>query len=234
MTKESEPDLIGELALFRALQGEARREIARLCTWTSHGPDVEILGDSELSTDIFFVVRGEVTAKNYSAAGREVTLNTIGRGQMFGEFSAIDGQPRSASVRTVGNAVVARMTSTAFRNLLARHPEMSLVFAEHLVAKIRALSKRVFEYSTLSVSNRVRAELLRMCRGQMDADGGTSIDPAPTHYELATRLSTHREAVSRELNHLASRKMIELGRRRIRVLDVKRLEASVEEAEFDA
>jgi hypothetical protein len=67
-----------------------------------------------------------------------------------------------------------------------------------------------------------------MCQGQLDKEGGASIDPAPTHYELATRLSTHREAVSRELSYLSSRKVIALHRRRIYVVDVARLRASVE------
>jgi CRP-like cAMP-binding protein len=234
MVRERDLDLMGELALFQSLDTEERRLAARLCTWTAHDADVEILGESEHSTDIFFVVRGEVVAKSYSASGREVTFNTIRAGQLFGEFSAIDGQPRSASVRTVGKVVIARMTSTAFRDFLARHPGVALVFAEHLVGKIRALSKRVFEYSTLSVRYRIRSELLRMCQGQPEKEGQVSLDPSPTHYELATRLSTHREAVSRELSYLAARKVIKLDRRRIRVLDLKRLQASVEVTELES
>ena len=232
MVKETDLNLIGEQALFRELELHDRQLAARLCTWTTHPHDTEILSESEVSTDIFFVVRGDVVAKSYSASGREVTFNTICSGQLFGEFSAIDGRPRSASVRTVGNVVIARMTSTAFRDFLVHHPSVALLFSEHLVEKVRALSKRVFEFSTLSVRYRVRAELLRMCRGQKDESGQVSLDPAPTHYELATRLSTHREAVSRELSYLAARKVIKLDRRRIRVLDVKRLEASVEASEL--
>jgi CRP-like cAMP-binding protein len=228
MDKETEANLIGEIALFGGLTIDDRRLAASLCVWTKYGPEVEILSESEDSSDVFFVVRGEAAAKSYSATGREVTFNTIGPGQMFGEFSVIDGQPRSASVRTTVSAVIARMSSAAFRDFLARHPGVAIKFAEHLVRKIRALSKRVFEYSTLSVRYRIRAELLRMCQGRLDTEGGASIDPAPTHYELATRLSTHREAVSRELSYLASRKVIALHWRRIHVIDVARLKASVE------
>lgn len=228
MGNETELNLIGELALFSGLTVEDRRMATNLCAWSTYGPEVEILGESEDSSDVFFVVRGEVTAKSYSASGREVTFNTIGPGQMFGEFSAIDGQPRSASVRTTVSTVIARMSSAAFRDFLSRHPGVALEFAEYLVGKIRSLSKRVFEYSTLSVKYRIRAELLRMCQGQLHKEGGASIDPAPTHYELATRLSTHREAVSRELSYLASRRLIALHWRRIHVIDVARLKASVE------
>jgi CRP-like cAMP-binding protein len=233
VSKEAGRDLIGELGLFGGLTIEDRQVAANLCVWVTYGPDVEILGESERSTDIFFVVRGEVVAKSYSASGREVTFNTIGPGQMFGEFSAIDGQPRSASVRTARSTVIARMSSPSFRDFLARHPGVALAFAEHLVGKIRGLSKRVFEFSTLPVRYRIRAELLRMCQGQLDKEGGASIDPAPTHYELATRLSTHREAVSRELSYLASHNVLALHWRRIRVIDVSRLEASIEAAEYE-
>jgi len=234
MVRERDLELIGELVLFQALEMEDRQIAARLCTWTTHDPDVEILGESERSTDIFFIVRGEVVAKSYSTSGREVTFNTISSGQLFGELSAIDGQPRSASVRSVGKVVIARMTSTAFRQILGRHPGVALAFAEHLVGKIRSLSKRVFEYSTLSVRYRIRSELLRMCQGRPEEGGQVWLDPSPTHYELATRLSTHREAVSRELSYLASRKVIKLLRRRIHVLDVRRLQASVEATEMDS
>lgn len=226
-------ELVGAIELFSGLDEEDRRAVAAQCTWASYGPHVEILGEGEESTDIFFVAEGEVSAKSYSASGREVTLNTIGQGKMFGEFSAVDGRPRSTSIISLSAAVVARMTSQAFRDFLSRHPGVALLFAEHLVAKIRLLSNRVFEYSTLSASNRIRAELLRMCGEHPSGNGAISIDPAPSHYELATRLSTHREAVSRELSFLASRKVIELGRRRIRVLDRERLIALTEAQETE-
>lgn len=226
-------DLVGAIDLFKDLSETDRRTVAGLCSWASYDPGQEIVGEGESSTDIFFVADGEVSAKSFSAAGREVTLNTIGPGKMFGEFSAVDGQPRSASIITLSNATIARMTSQAFREFLSQHPGAALLFAEHLVAKIRLLSNRVFEYSTLPACNRIRAELLRMCDHRTDDGGAISIDPAPSHYELATRLSTHREAVSRELSFLASRNVIELGRRRIRVLDVARLTALAEAREAE-
>lgn len=226
-------ELVGAIDLFKGLGDEKRRFVATQCAWATYGPHVEIIGEGEHSTDIFFVAEGEVSAKSYSASGREVTLNTIGLGKMFGEFSAIDGQPRSASIITLSSTTIARMTSQAFRDFLSQDPGVALLFSEHLVAKIRLLSHRVFEYSTLSASNRIRAELLRMCGENAISDGAVWIDPAPSHYELATRLSTHREAVSRELSFLASRKVIELGRRRIRVLDRDRLIALAETRETE-
>lgn len=65
-----------------------------------------------------------------------------------------------------------------------------------------ALTTRVYDFSTLAVKNRIQAELLRLAN-LVPKDGKSArIFPAPTHGEIASRVSTHREAVTRELNRL--------------------------------
>ena len=110
-----------------------------------------------------------------------------------------------------------------FRGLIASHPELGLRLAEHLVQKIRIYTNRIFEFSTMDVRHRICAELMRMV-GDGQHDGiRCTIEPAPSHYQIATRLSTHREAVSRELASLASQGILEAGRQKITVLDIPRL-----------
>ena len=77
--------------------------------------------------------------------------------------------------------------------------------------------------------HRIQLEILRLCdRGKTEGNRCT-INPAPTHYEIATRTSTHREAVSRELSQLAQQGILEVGRRAIVVADLKRLRSMVDE-----
>jgi CRP-like cAMP-binding protein len=52
--------------------------------------------------------------------------------------------------------------------------------------------------------------------------------PAPTHYEIAARIGSHREAVTREINRLELEKVLEIGRRSIRITDLERLKATEE------
>lgn len=70
--------------------------------------------------------------------------------------------------------------------------------AQQLAGHVRRLTTRVFEFSTMAVRQRLRAELLRLAKPAASADTGV-IASLPTHAELASRISTHREAVSREL-----------------------------------
>lgn len=193
------------------------------CRLRQHKKNAEILRKNDDSTDIFFVIEGEVIARSFSEEGKEVSFTTIRSGELFGEFSAIDGQLRSASIAATEDSLIAQMTSRDFRELVLTTPELGLRLVELLVAKSRRLSQRIFEYGTLPVRARVQRELVRLYDSR---DAGTSdnlIQPAPSHYEIATRIATHREAVSRELGHLVSENIIELGKRKIKVRDIDRL-----------
>jgi CRP-like cAMP-binding protein len=197
--------------------------IGRKCHWQRHPKGVEIISEREKSTDIFFIVEGRVAAKGYSPEGKEVTYTELERGEVFGEFSAIDQKPRSAAIETLEESMVGRMSSEDFRDLVMNVPPVGLHLAELLVKKNRFLSNRIYEFSTLAVRQRVCSELLRRATERNEGDKEFSISPAPTHYQLATMIGTHREAVSRELSALSAKGIVEVGRKKITILDLQRL-----------
>ena len=111
---------------------------------------------------------------------------------MFGEFSAIDGLPRSASVTALTNCLLARMSAAKFFELLRSNGTVSTRLVEALVAKIRQMSERVFEVSALALRERVRRELLRLAVDGTHFGNSVVIRPAPTHYEIAAHRVTPR------------------------------------------
>ena len=82
-------------------------------------------------------------------------------------------------------------------------PTVTLEVLTQLVKRTRTVTRRVYEFSTLHVDNRIQAEVLRLATLAGRVGKGARIAPAPTHVEIASRVSTHREAVTRELNRLA-------------------------------
>ncbi len=219
--------LLKEVSIFSGLDQEHLERIVEQCGWNRVEKGCEVLQETDPTSDVFFILQGAVSAKSFSLNGKEVTYSDIRAGQMFGEFSAIDRMPRSATVCATEDSVIARLSSDDFRAVLSVHPEVGVAFAEHLVVKLRKLTQRVFEFSTMSVRHRIYAELLRLCDGQ-GVDGETvTIEPAPTHYEFATRISTHREAVSREFSQLEAEGVLAVSRKRIAVLDTDRLRGKI-------
>ena len=92
------------------------------------------------------------------------------------------------------------------------------------------MTARIFEFSTLPVNSRVQAELLRLVRqaGARNGEPGSVI--LPTHAEIAERISTHREAVARELSRLSGIGLIERRGRALLVRDVGLLERMIMDA----
>jgi CRP/FNR family transcriptional regulator, cyclic AMP receptor protein len=90
-----------------------------------------------------------------------------------------------------------------------------------LVADARALNERATEHANFDVRHRLCAELLRLSR--TTREGRVVVSPPPTHAELAARISTHREAVTKILNALARDGLIERTPGAIALRDVAEL-----------
>jgi CRP-like cAMP-binding protein len=188
-----------------------------------------IIAHDEESRDVFFVLEGTARATVYSEAGRTVAYRDIEPGQIFGELAAIDRRKRSATVMAIGPIVVARLGDAAFRELVDARPSFRWALLSHLSAQVRRLSDRVYEFSTLVVRKRLIRELIRLA--EPEEKNRARIDPAPKHLDLAAQISTHREAVSREMSALAKRKLIEKRGRALVLLDVAALTELAEEEE---
>jgi len=91
----------------------------------------------------------------------------------------------------------------------------------------------VLEFSTLMVQNRIQAELLRLAADSGQRDGQALLSPAPSLSDLANRVSTHREAVSRELSRLGAVGLLRRERGDLRITDIARLAMLVREARGD-
>ncbi|HET7717579.1 MAG TPA: Crp/Fnr family transcriptional regulator [Bauldia sp.] len=210
------------IGLFEQLTDEALERVVARSTVTTRPRNSQILSVRDESNDVFFILEGRLQVKNYSEHGREFIFSEIGGGQIFGEFSALDGLPRSASVVAMEDSVIARMRAPDFLALLRSDFDLTLRLLRLLTGKARGLSDRIFELIALNARDRICFELVRLAGAGVRDGERVMIRPAPTHYEIAARIGSHREAVTRELNHLEARGYLELGRRQLVILDMTR------------
>ena len=226
--KEPHYTLAG-IAIFAGLPSQALERVHQLCSWRRYEPGEPIVDYLDASDEVFFVSTGEVCVTIYSIAGKAVSFRNLGPGDIFGEYAAIDGEPRSASVEARTSCLIASMSASAFRKLLQSEPAVAHALIKSLVRNVRTLTKRVYEFSTLAVNNRIQAELLRLASLGLREGKSARLDPAPTHSEIASRISTHREAVSRELTRLSRIGIIGRQSGTLIVLDLDRLAAMLHE-----
>ena len=206
--------------LLRTLSPAEIRVIDRRCSWRHCEPQEHILEQQAQDTAVYFVTRGTVRAVIYSGDGKEIIFRNLGPGEYFGEFAAIDRQPRCASIVALTRTTVAMMPACLFMELMTKHPDIGVTVATELVRLIRGLSERVVEFSVLNVQQRICAELMRLANGRRRADNTAVITPPPPHAEIAGRIATHREAVTKELSRLERAGFIEKRKGAIEIKDV--------------
>lgn len=227
---EQTEDPLGSVAIFAGLPRAVRERIQQCCTWRRYEPCELIIDYMDASDDAFFLITGNARVTIYSVDGRCVSFRDLGPGDMFGEYAAIDSKPRSASVEARDACQVASMRAAEFREILRRQPNVSEALLKNFVTEIRELTARVYEFSTLNVRYRIQAELLRLAYLTPREGNSARIFPAPTHANFASRISTHREAVSRELNRLSKIGLIEHQRHALVIKDLNRLAGLVHDA----
>ena len=115
------------------------------------------------------------------------------------------------------------MPAGVFRRAVHEHPDVCGQLLQVLVAQIRTLANRANEQTPLDGRQRLYAELLRLARPALGDGDRLIVSPPPTHAELAARVSSHREAITRELNALDRAGLIERRRGAISLLDADRL-----------
>jgi CRP-like cAMP-binding protein len=222
---------MSEPETFLANLGNADRE-ALTARWSirKFADGETILAHDEDSSDVFFVLDGRARATVFSEDGRTVAYRDIETGGIFGELSAIDGRARSATVVALDKVSAARLPQKVFRELVESRPTFAWALLNHLSRQVRRLSERVYEFSTLAVRDRLIRELLRLAEGGGREGDTVLIAPAPTHFELSAKISTHREAVSREMSALAKKGLVEKRAGSLVLLDLDSLRELADES----
>jgi len=231
---ERHHETLDGIRIFAGLTAEARRALARRCTWREFQPGQQIVRHQEEDRLVYFLTAGKVHVTIYSTNGKPVTFRDVNAGGIFGELAAIDGKPRSASVEASSRCTAAVVSPEVFLEMVRSEPVVMTDLLKWLSQNIRDLSDKVVDLSTKDVRRRILAELLRMATPSETEYGNAVLFPAPGDGQIASRVATTRETVNREMNWLEKSGIVERrGRTTLVIPDFERLRRLVEEREED-
>src|SRR5918996_3819666 len=189
--------------LFKGLDRYSLREIAAQCKWIRCKRDQVVIRRDGTDRDVYFVIAGMVRVAAAAGRGRRIIFRDVPAGDVFGEHSAIDGRARFADVIAQRESLLASMSPEVFRAILANHASVRERLLRRLTGSVRELADRLLDLGAQPVQRRIWAELLRLARlAGIEADVAR-IEPAPTHKDIASRVGTSREQVTRELSRLS-------------------------------
>ncbi len=225
-------DILAGIELFRQVAPAQRRQIARQVHLRRYAAGQLVVAHHDPDRDVFFVLEGRVRVTLFSEAGREIAFRDLAAGETFGELAAIDRQPRSANVLALTDSLLGSLDPDLFLGAALHHPPLGEALLRKLTGLVRSLSERVYEFG-LPVPVRIGRELLRLARRGMISATAARIRPLPKHAEIASRINTHREAVSRTLAQLQRMDIVRRSHGELLVPDVGRLRAWTENLELD-
>jgi CRP/FNR family transcriptional regulator, cyclic AMP receptor protein len=172
---------------------------------------------------VLVLLDGHVKAA-ITSDGREVILGFPGPGELLGEISAVDGRPRSGTVRAVDEVEALVVPGSAFRAYLDARPRIALVLLRSIAARLRESDRRRVDYAVNDVVVRVAGRLVELCdRFGAEDEAGIDVGLAITQDELAAWAGASREAVAKAMALLRTLGWVQTERRRIVVLDLSAL-----------
>ncbi|MEC4819806.1 MAG: Crp/Fnr family transcriptional regulator [Scytonema sp. PMC 1069.18] len=192
----------------------------------THPPNQVILLENDWGGSVYFIIEGWVKIRTYNLEGKEVTLNILGKGELFGEMAALDEVPRSTDVITLTPTVIGSMPSQDFLKLLQTEPMAGVRLAQLMARRLRQVNRRLRLRESDSQS-RVADTLLFLAEGQgKKGQEGTEIPNLP-HRELSSLSGLARETVTRVLTRLEKKGLIKRDQEVICIPDILALERTI-------
>lgn len=192
--------LLDNISLFADLSESDREAINKLAVTRSYAKNTLVMCEGDRSDSLYIVLTGKVKVFLSDEEGKEVTLNTQGPGEYFGELAMLDEAPRSASVVTVEDTKLAVVSKAAFDECLEKNPKIALTLIRGLARRLRELTENVRNLALMDVYGRVARTLLDLAE---DKGGKQVISQKLTQREIASMVGASREMVSRILRDLS-------------------------------
>jgi CRP/FNR family transcriptional regulator len=207
---------------FAALDAATLEALAQIAVLRQYDAGQTIYLEGEPATAMFVLQSGWVKAARLSRAGREQALRFVRPVDIFGDVAILTGTAYPATVLALEDVQAWAIEGTAFLDSVARHPSLALAMNRHLAQRILYFTSLVEDLSLRSVEARLALTLLK----NTEAQDGQIVVPRrewTTFDEMATRLGTVREVLSRALHALEQEGLLRVERRQIVVLDPEAL-----------
>ncbi len=159
-----------------------------------------LINEGDSTASMYIVLQGRVKAYASDDHGREVVLGEFGPGEYLGEL-ALDGERRSASVKTLVQTSCCIVQAADLRAFLTEHPEFAVHLTHKLMHTVRRLTEQVKSLALQDVYGRV----VRVLTELSEPDGERRIVRHKlTQKDIAERVGSSREMVNRIMKELAA------------------------------
>jgi len=213
--------LISETILFKGLPDEHILELLKIAREKDFVKNEMIFFEGDNGDGFYINVEGMVKVFKLSPEGKEQILHIFGPGEPYGEVPVFSGQTFPASAEAISKCKTLFYPRQAIVDLITANPAIALNMLSVLSLRLRQFTVQVENLSLKEVPGRLAAYLLMLSIEQEKKD---AITLKISKTQLAGLLGTIPETLSRILNKMAGKALIDVQGRKIKLLDVEGLE----------
>ncbi len=219
--------LLAQNILFCKLSTDDLDKLLKLSTEFTYEKGQIIFQKGDAGDSLLAILEGEVSIIANSEEGKEIILNTIPQGEMFGEIACIDSIERSATATAISKCTLLAINRNDFIPFLKTNPEIAIELLKALCLKLRDTSDRVETVGLLPAPIKLARLLLNASKKSgRETKKGLVLDWKKSQQLIGNEIGTSRESVNRLLNQWKKQKILSLGGQNlsITILNIDALE----------
>ncbi|MCP4169071.1 MAG: Crp/Fnr family transcriptional regulator [Chloroflexi bacterium] len=211
---------LSTMELFQDLSEKEREELDRITTMSTVRKGKVFYRPEETGEVLFILKKGKVQLYRISPEGKKLVITTLDKESLFGEMALLGQQMHNTFAESISDCTICVMSRNDLERLILQRPQVALRILEITGRRLRDAEDRLEDLAFKGIPARLSSLLLRLSGD----DGGDEIIGL-THQDLAEMVGTYRETATQVLNDLKGRGLIEIGRKRIKILNRTGLQA---------
>lgn len=205
---------LSELTVFQDLTAREMEDLNRITTMSTVQKGRVFYRPEDPGEVLFILKEGRVQLYRISPEGKKLVITTLGDHTLFGEMALLGAKMHNTFAEAVEDCLICVMSRTDLERLILGKPQVALRLLEITGKRLRDAEERLESMAFKSIPARLASLLLRMSEEQA-SDEVSGL----THQDLAESVGTYRETATQVLNDLKAQGLIEIGRKRIQLLD---------------
>lgn len=226
MSEKSKFWYLKNINIFDGMDDSQMKMVEKITTMSKIGKHHPIYFPEEPSNNIFFLKEGHVKLYRLHEDGREVILDILGPGEIFGELSMIDQGERSEAAETLDDALVCSISRKDFEGMLLHNPNLNLRLTKWIAFRLRRFEEKMGDLAFKDVTKRIISFLVRYAEdfGKIK-EGTVQVSSALSHQDIAYLTATSRQTVTTVLNDLRQKGFIDFTRKTLTIHNLQKLKA---------
>ncbi len=213
--------------ILESVDEQTMKKLNDLTTMSTIKSQQPIYFPDEPSSSLFFLKEGRVKISRISPEGKEIILDVIGPGELFGELALVDRKSdRDELAVALDDVLICTMRVEDFETMMKKNSDLNMRITKWMGLRLRKFEERIPDLMFKDVNKRIVGFLNKYAQDFGKIKGGViTIKPALSHQDIGYLTGCARQTVTSILNKLREEGLIDFDRKQLLINDYKKLKS---------